>query len=199
MSTHDRDNALPYQRKFNREKDGQILLAGTGTRKEPMNSYQYPPRTERSTERDAYANPLLDTIEASDDLLKRLDDACFKLQQAIAVERNARARSQDAKETLEAAEAGLAAEWDMSGQAGEGPLASKARTSKAYDLALKAALYQERRTGTLRDLARDADRLSIEAMNASITLDQCQAQFKGCIAAADLTRAVLDGRSKSAY
>lgn len=187
------DNEFVHPRKLNRNEDGQVLLASS--RKEPMNSYQYPPRAER----EVYANPLIKSIEEADELLKRLDDACFRLQQAIADERNARARSQDAKEALEAAEAEIAAEWDVLGQGDAGPLANKARTSKAYDLALKAALYQERTNGSLRDLARDANRLSVEAMNASIIHEQCQAQFKGCIAAAELTRAVLDGRGKSAY
>lgn len=181
MNTY--DNELPIQRKLNREPDGNVILGGNAHRKEPMNSYQY-------------ANPLLATIDASEDLLVSLDNAARRLERAIAADAIAKAAATDAKETLAAQEAETVVELAALSDAGEGPLTGIAKTSKAWQYALDKALADARR-GELRQAAAIADQASVTAMNANIELQAAQTQFRACLAAAELRTAILTGRTKS--
>lgn len=184
-----------HQRRLERDEDGQILLAGNGTRKgtKPVNQYSYPSRQER----EAYANPLLQTISAGEDLLVSLDNAARRLERAIADDAIAKAAASDAKESLGAQEAEYVVELTTLADAGEGPLQGIAKTSKAYAYALDNALAVARRNGNgLSEHARNAERAAVNAMNASIALQQAQAQFRACIAAAELRTAILNGRAK---
>lgn len=135
-------------------------------------------------------NPYLDTIAEAEDLLTSLHDAAKRLQTAIAAERITRSRAQDAKETLAAAEAEIVVEAETLAQAGEGPLAKIAKTSKAYQYALDNMLHQARQTN-LNHLYRDANRAIIEADNAAIELAQAQAMFSAMKHAAELKAAIL--------
>jgi hypothetical protein len=190
MSHYDDSESAPFApRHYHRESDGNILLAGNG-RKEPM-SYQYP-------QRDAYANPLLGTIEASEELLTTLDNAAQRLERALAAAAIAKAAERDAKETLAMHEAEHVVEWTGLAEVGEGPLVGVAKTSKAYQYALDNALAAARRNG-LKQAAAVAYQASVTAMNAEIELQSAQTQFRACLAAADLRTAILNGRTKSAY
>lgn|SRR5690606_28911139 len=135
-------------------------------------------------------NPYLDTIQEAEDLLTSLHDAAKRLEAAIAADRITRSRAQDAKETLAAAEAEIVVEAETLAQAGEGPLAKIAKTSKAYTYALDNLLHQARQTN-LSHLYRDANRAAIEADNAAIELAQAQAMFSAMKHAAELKAAIL--------
>lgn len=189
MNTYDHE--LPIQRKLNREPDGNVILGGNAHRKEPMSTYQYP-------QREQYANPLLSSIEASEDLLVSLDNAARRLERAIAAAAIAKAAERDAKETLSAQETEHAVELTVQAEAGEGALAGIAKTSKAWQYTLDKALADARR-GELRQAAAIADQASMTAINADIELQSAQTQFRACLAAADLRTAILNGRSRSAY
>lgn len=183
-------------RRYNRESDGNILRAGNGgQRKEaaPMNQYQYP-----RTEREPFSNPLLDTISASEELLVSLDNAARRLERAIADDTITKAAAADARESLAQQEAEYVVELTVEAEAGQGPLAGIARTSKSWQYALDKALADVRRDG-LRDYAATADKAAVNAMNTSIALQQAQAQFRACLAAAELRTAILNGHAKSSY
>lgn len=136
-------------------------------------------------------NPFAETVAEAEDLLTALMNAGERLAQAIATERIARARAQDAKETLGAAEAELVLEAEALSQAGEGPLASiKAKTSKAYDYAVQTMLRSARQ-GDLARIAREADGLTIAADQAAIELQQAQTMFTATKYAAELKAAIL--------
>lgn len=137
-------------------------------------------------------NPLNTTIGEAEELITNLHDAARRLQNAIQLERVARARAQDAKETLSASEAELIHEATLLAQAKEGPLSGIATTSKAYGYAIEKLLSEARQTN-LSALYHDANRLAIEADNAAIELEQAKVQFSACKHVADLKAAILSG------
>lgn len=139
-------------------------------------------------------HPFQTTIDEAEELIQRLNEAAHRLSVAIEEEKVSRAIAQDARESLEAAEAEIITENVMFAQAGEGPLAGIAKTSKAYQYAIDNMLAGAR-AGALAGLYHDKNRYALAYQNAQIELERAQVHFSACKRAADLKAAILNGHS----
>lgn len=135
-------------------------------------------------------NPLAQAIEESEEVIDSLRKAADRLSHAIQMAAVAKARAQDAKESLSAAEAELVYEAQMLAQAKEGPLAGLATSSKGYSYALDKLLSEARQAG-LSGLYNEANRYAIEADRAAIELQQAQTMFSALKHIADLKGSIL--------
>lgn len=180
----DSPNEFFYQRKLNRDEDGQILFAGNGGngRKEPVSN----------TPAYVVVNPLAETIEEGESILERIQSAADHYATCIATERQWHGSLREAEATYEIAEMEAVAETIAQGQIKEGPLAGLATSSKAYD----AVLNYERiklRTGKLSRQWQSLERVRHNYETSQVDLRQAETQFtamrKVCELKAELVRA----------
>lgn len=179
------DDALPFQRKPNRNEDGQILFAGSGnghTNKEPK------PMSDTPT--FAVMNPLAETISEGESIIERIRIASDHLQTCIADERAWYANVKEAEATYEMAETEALAEIVTLAQLKEGPLGGVAATSKAYDILLTNCKNQLR-TGKLQRQWQSLERIRRSYELSQIDLRQAETQFATFQKAVELKAAIL--------
>lgn len=135
-------------------------------------------------------NPLAASVAEAETLLAELLTAAKTLAEANESHSRAKTAADAALETLVAAETELAVVAELQAQAGEGPLAGLAKTSKAYNVAL-AKLVNDARAGELAELHANVQRLAVVADEAAIAASRAATLYSGYRHASDLKAAIL--------
>lgn len=135
-------------------------------------------------------HPLATSVREAETLLNELLTAAHSVAAATEAETRAKTAAKTAAETLDAAEAELIVAAEMQAQAGEGPLAGFAKTSKAYNAAL-AKLINDAHAGELAELHANVHRLAVIADEAIIFADKARALYSGYRHGSELKAAIL--------
>ncbi|MCL4833253.1 MAG: hypothetical protein KJZ86_12470 [Caldilineaceae bacterium] len=136
------------------------------------------------------ANLLRQSLGEAEDILSQLLTAAQALADADENHTRAKSAANAVAETLAAAEVELIVAAETQAQAGDGPLAGLAKTSKAYTAAL-AKLINDAHAGELAELHANVRGLSVVAEEATIAADRARTLYSSYRHASDLKAAIL--------
>jgi len=124
-------------------------------------------------------------------LIDHLNATSAAYQNAILVEVDLRRAAKDAKDSLARLENGMMADLITMADAGAGPLAGIAKTSKAWQTVLDAAMEKARSEPTLKPVVQAARKAELAADEARAHLQVNAEAFSAAKHASDLMCAIL--------
>jgi len=147
------------------------------------------------TGEDYKAHPLFEKIEDAEGIIDLTLESSHKLQEAIKAEAAAKQVAETAANALAAAINDVRLELIITGKDKKGPLAGLAVSSKAYSVALEAAIDKEKSKNLLAAQVDDERRARWTHEDAKTKVEVARMEFVGLRYAADLKAAILKAAS----